>query len=431
MKSEIPERLEATITVKLRLITTPEQEGVLKNTLMAENAACNWIAQRAYESNVFQHFSLYSLLYRECRMRFPKLSADTVNRAINKTASAYASSGGAVPHFKPLGAFPHDKRTATLNAALLRVSLWSIAGRLKLDCVCGTHQAKQLSSYKLGMSQLKLINGSFYLLVNTTVQTQAPSRVSEWIGIDLGLANLARGSDGQTFGNARLVSGIRSRRWRQRKRLQSKGTRSSRRVLKRLRGRESRFVRDVNHQISKQICAVAKRTGRGVALEDLRGIRGRIRAIKKQRRVLHSWAFADLQSKIEYKCRLSGVPVKFIDPRNTSRKCPACGHIAKANRKTRDLFACVQCGFTADADTNGAENIRLAATNQPNERDGNRAQVQSQIDTSVELGKHDERKVAVPPLRRCHQCGGWHGGQSSLCYQCSLSLSTKQSGRKG
>ncbi|MER3403653.1 MAG: hypothetical protein C4337_10335, partial [Armatimonadota bacterium] len=52
---------------------------------------------------------------------------------------------------------------------------------------------------------------------------------------------------------------------------------------------------------------------------------------KAQRRVQHSWGFHQLGSFIEYKARLAGVLVVLVDPRNTSRTCPACGHVSKAN----------------------------------------------------------------------------------------------------
>ena len=200
----------------------------------------------------------------------------------------------------------------------------------------------------------------------------------DWLGIDLGLVQIATDSDGRVYGDAPKVAGIRARRWRQRKRLQRKGTRSAKRVLRRLSGRESRMSHHVNHEISKQICAAAERSGRGVAMEDLRFIRSRVSARKEQRRVLHSWAFADLQAKIQYKCRLVGIPVKTVPAWNTSRTCPACGHVAKANRKTRDLFDCVKCGFTANADSNAAVNIgRRPVIILANERNGKGVHVQN------------------------------------------------------
>jgi putative transposase len=54
-----------------------------------------------------------------------------------------------------------------------------------------------------------------------------------------------------------------------------------------------------------------------------------------------------------------------IDPRNTSRTCPSCGHCAKANRKSQAIFCCVECGLTMNADIVGAINISVAAVKQP------------------------------------------------------------------
>ena len=72
---------------------------------------------------------------------------------------------------------------------------------------------------------------------------------------------------------------------------------------------------------------------------------------------------------IEYKALLAGVPVIYIDPRNTSRECISCGHIEKANRKSQSIFSCISCGHTAIADLNAAviiANRGRAALNQPN-----------------------------------------------------------------
>jgi putative transposase len=103
-----------------------------------------------------------------------------------------------------------------------------------------------------------------------------------------------------------------------RRKLQKKGTKSARRLMRRRRRKERRFATDVNHQISKKIVGAAQRTESGISMEDLKGIRGRVRANKKQRRSLHSWSFAQLQSFILYKAERPGVPVRFVDPRNTS-----------------------------------------------------------------------------------------------------------------
>src|SRR5829696_7820788 len=111
-----------------------------------------------------------------------------------------------------------------------------------------------------------------------------------------------------------------------RAKLQKKGTKSAKRRLKKRRKRESRFVNDVNHCLSKQLVKKAKRTERRIALENLTNIRQRVRATKSQRLLLHSWAFADLQHKIRYKAKRVGVPVVLVNPAYTSQMCSACGH---------------------------------------------------------------------------------------------------------
>ena len=149
-------------------------------------------------------------------------------------------------------------------------------------------------------------------------------------------------------------------RWGNRKlraRLQAQPTRSAKRRLKKLAGRESRFARPVNHCISKQMVATAKGTGRGIRMEDLNGIRTRAKVRHGQRAVLHSWAFWQLRQMIAYKAALAGVLVEFVDPRNTSRTCSQCGHCEKGNRRNQSEFRCRSCGHEAHADINAAENI--------------------------------------------------------------------------
>ena len=119
----------------------------------------------------------------------------------------------------------------------------------------------------------------------------------------------------------------------------------------------------------------AERTGRGIALEDLKGIRGRIRARRSQRGALHSWAFGQLKQLIVYKAQLVGVPVDAdVDPRNTSRQCPRCGHTSKRNRPSQAKFRCVECGHRGHADHIAASNIAgRAAVNRPNVREISRS----------------------------------------------------------
>jgi len=93
--------------------------------------------------------------------------------------------------------------------------------------------------------------------------------------------------------------------------------------------------------------------------------RMRITVSRSRHATLSSWSFSQLRAFTEYKALREGIPVICVDPRNTSRTCPACGHIDKHNRMNQRLFSCVVCGFAGLADHIAAINIRRAAVNPP------------------------------------------------------------------
>lgn len=179
----------------------------------------------------------------------------------------------------------------------------------------------------------------------------------DWVGVDRGIVNLATASDGHNFSGRRLN---RYRRWQARKRieLQAKGTKSAKRLLKKRSRREARHAQHVNHRIGKEIVAVAQRTGRGVALEELGGIRDRVRLRRDQRATHTSWPFAHLEHVITYKGRRAGVATIVVDAHYTSQTCPRCKHTARNNRPSRDDFQCRRCGLAGPADFVAAVNVR-------------------------------------------------------------------------
>jgi putative transposase len=211
-----------------------------------------------------------------------------------------------------------------------------------------------------GESDLCLINDEFYLFAVCEIETPEPQDAEGFLGVDLGVTNIAVDSTGEVH-SAKAVNHVRFRHRKLRAKLQQKGTKSSRRRLKKLSGKERRFATHVNHQISKRIVQKAKCTDSGIALEELTHIRNRVKARKPQRAQLHGWSFHQLRSFIEYKAKLLGVPVVSVDPRNTSRTCPCCGHVDKANRLNQVTFSCVDCGYSGHADTIAARNISSRA----------------------------------------------------------------------
>jgi IS605 OrfB family transposase len=199
----------------------------------------------------------------------------------------------------------------------------------------------------------------------------APTDTDDFLGVDLGIIQLATTSDGEFLNHSTgpkhsHVNQVRARYSRFRQKLQKKGTKSAKRLLKKRSGREKRFAKDVNHCLSKAVVSTAKGTGRGIALEDLTHIRSRVNGSKRRRRVLHSWSFFQLRAFIAYKAALAGVRMVYVDPAYTSQTCSACGLCEKANRRTQSTFLCLSSGFSAHADVNAAVNIRSrAAVNRP------------------------------------------------------------------
>jgi IS605 OrfB family transposase len=353
------------LIAQLKLLPTPEQADTLKRTLETANAACDCISSVAWETRTFGKFALQKLCYQEVRETFG-LSAQMVIRALAKVGDAYKLDKQTKRTFRPLASVAYDDRILSFALPASSISIWTLNGRQAVSFVCGERQRRMLAT-RQGESDLLYHRGAWYLLVTCEVEEPDPQDVDDVLGIDLGVSNIATDSDGAIYSGS-TVKSMRYRHRRLRDKLQKKGTLSAKRRLRALSGQEARFAKDVNHTISKRIVREAQRTKRGIALEHLKHIRTRVRARKSQRTVLHSWSFFQLQAFVAYKAALAGVPTVLVDPRNTSRTCPSCGHIAKANRKTQATFKCVQCGCAGHADTIAAGNIRVlgrAAVMQP------------------------------------------------------------------
>jgi IS605 OrfB family transposase len=306
---------------------------------------------------------LHHKCYRAVREQFG-LSAQVAVRTIAKVADAYKLDRKTKRTFKTTGSIAYDDRILSWRLHDQTVSIWTVNGRLRIPFVCGERQLELLQT-RQGESDLVLYKGMFFLSATCEIDEPKPVDVEGTLGIDLGVVNIAVDSDGQVH-SASHINNVRHRQRRLRAKLQAKGTRSAKRKLKRLSGKERRFAKDTNHCISKKLVAKAKDTNRAIALEDLGGIRERITVRRAQRATLHSWAFFQLRSFVTYKAKRAGVPVFLVDPRNTSRTCPVCGHIDKANRPSQSKFSCVVCGFAGLADHIAAINIgRRAAVNPP------------------------------------------------------------------
>ncbi|MBU1750665.1 MAG: transposase [Chloroflexi bacterium] len=351
------------LVAQVKLQPTPAQAEALHRTLTTANAAANYISTRAWQTKTFRRYDLHHACYHDVRAQFD-LAAQMTVRLLAKVADAYKVDRHCQRRFKPQGSIAYDSRILSWQLAEQIVSLWTLAGRQPIPFVCGEPQMTLLQSLR-GEADLVYRDGAWYLYQTCEVAEPPVGDPTEFLGVDLGIVNIATDSDGTVHAGGQ-VNGLRRRHRRLRRKLQQKGTKSAKRLLKKRRRKERRFARQTNHVISKQLVARAERTGRGIALEDLTGLRERVRVSKAHRSQLHSWAFYDLRCKIEYKARRAGVRVVVVDPANTSRTCPACGSIDARNWPNQATFCCVSCGYCGFADHVAAGNIaRRAAVNQP------------------------------------------------------------------
>jgi IS605 OrfB family transposase len=235
--------------------------------------------------------------------------------------------------------------------------LWTLAGRLKdVSFVCSPKDVKMLGEHKRGESDLLRRDGAWYLLTSVDVPEQPEYEPKGFVGVDLGIVNIATTSDGKIMAG-RGLNRHRQRQRELRAKLQAKATKAAKRLLKKRRRKEQRHDANVNHIISKKIVTEAERTGRGVALEQLKGIRERVRLRKPQRVTLHSWAFHQLGQFLQYKALRAGVPLVFVDAAYTSQQCAECGFVDGKNRVDQAVFVCRRCGVVAHTDRNASRNI--------------------------------------------------------------------------
>lgn len=340
------------LTLKIKLLPDKQQFDFLLNTIKEANAACNVISERAFTSRIFNQFKIHKECYYVIRESF-NLTAQLVIRCISKVADAYKIDRKTQRTFKELGGIAYDSRILSYNIVQKIVSVWTIGGRQKMPFVC--HNDKYLP-FIHGECDLVFKKGKFYLFQTVEIPDTEIEDVEEFIGVDFGQTDIAVLSDGTNY-NSEALKKVRKKYTKVRASIQSKGTKGAKKLLKRLSGREKRFVTINNHTISKQIVEKAKTEHKGIAIEDLSGIRRTARPKSKaQKTELNRWSFYQLRQFLTYKAKMNGINLVAIPPAYTSQTCAVCKHIGIRKGKH---FSCSNCGNVADADHNAALNIAV------------------------------------------------------------------------
>jgi putative transposase len=270
------------------------------------------------------------------------------------------------------------------------------------------------------ISQIEIDNTYAYVAV--VFPEEKPESSGRYIGIDRNtkghIAVVADPDSGKVWKLGKMRHHTYKKYENIKTRLYNKG---KYRQLKAVKQREKNIVKDLNHKISRKIVNLALYSGCGIKLENLKGSRklnNRSEGVGKGKKnkpkdksrskidkhtwlneySLNSWSFHKLQQFIEYKSRLQGVEVVYIDPHATSKTCSRCGHLG--NRCSKQ-FECPYCGHVDHADVNAAFNIALTpkGTGQFSaERDAGKGSTdtpQKILDRTI-LGKRTSREKTSP-----------------------------------
>ena len=348
-------RLQVTLTAKLQLQLSSEQKSALKNTLQAANAACNYVSKYAFDHKEFNYFTLQRINYQYLRLEF-NLPSQIAIKCIQKVAKSYIKDKSKLNEFYELGSIDYDERILTWKDN--SISITTIDGRLKAVPFACYSRATELLQHRSKEHKLSFRNNEFYIHASCDVPEELLATPKKFLGVDLGIVNIATTSDNQNY-SGKLIDKDRVRYSNLRADLQTRGTKSAKRKLKKVSRKQSDFVKNTNHCISKEIVYKAKALDFGIALEALHKIKTPVSRTQTERH--QKWSFYQLRNFIEYKAKIAGIKTVLVDPRNTSRRCSRCGYVDKLNRKTRDQFKCLSCGQEFEADFNASMNISQLA----------------------------------------------------------------------
>jgi putative transposase len=343
-------------TVRCKLIVSAEDRAALSKTLIQFAAACNDILAYSQATGAKHTFRLQAALYKFIKIKYG-LSANYSIRACDRVAANKMAHT-----FRPTS-FVTDDKLCRYIPKTESISISSCDGRRKIALSIGDYQRSLLAIGTNGVGCLSFDGRNFYINLRIKLPDVEPGG-STPLGIDLGINRIATASTGKMF-SGRKLNRHRERYARIKASLQRKGTKGSKRTLKRLSGRERRFQKDQNHCISKQVVELAKKNDCFIVLENLKGIHQRTKHKgRRMRRQMGRWAFYQLRQFIGYKAAAEGVGLKFVNPAYTSKSCPDCGVLG---HRKKHRFSCSSCGFVGDADLVGARNIAAlgASANRP------------------------------------------------------------------
>jgi len=362
-----------TISVKVFKPTKTKTEA-LEDLLNISTELSRFYIATMEGKGTFSKKALHTETYNIIKEQYKGIPTGLIQTIRDKAIETYKSyrailknkKKASIPEFKkPVVRF--DNRTFTLhktyNSFSYFVSVSAREGRIYLPIVYGDYQLAVLDKisegeYKFCTAELSYSKRLNCYVLNISYKYNVEEyRTFKVMGVDMGIDNYAVFAvPGQVI---KFFSGKRHNLKREhysnlRKEL---GKKKLLKKIKAIGNKEKRYMKDINHKISREIVKIAKKYNAAIQMEDLSNIRERVKMSRKMNRKLHNWNFYQLQAFIEYKALAEGLKIMRIPPRYTSRMCHVCRHAEKGNRKSQALFKCKACGYQAHADYNASMNI--------------------------------------------------------------------------
>jgi putative transposase len=351
-------------TLRITLQPSPAQAAALAETSRQFTTAFNLFVELGWRNNVSNATKLHFLAYYPVRTVVPDLNSNLTNTARAKAAEALRSAFTLRNDQKRVVSQPHSSscppryniHTYRVDWESRTVRLSLVGGRQTIRFRVPDYAAKYVG-YGVDTADLLERDGEWWLHVVVTIPAPEVESTDQVVGVDLGINRPAVTSTNQFLG-MRGWKAVEGRYFKTIRALQKKGTKSAKRHLRKLKRRRAHFRKDADHVLSKQIVQSAE-PGATIVLENLKDIRKHMQAKRRSqtKRRMHSWPFASLKMKIEYKAEERGCMVVAVDPRHTSQACSRCGHTARNNRRSQSDFWCRQCHVRLNADLNAARNI--------------------------------------------------------------------------
>lgn len=382
--------------LKLKLNTTEEASLAFADTCYQYMLACDAISVYVFDHDFYINSvglskELYSSLREEFGLKSQMAQSairtvtaryQTVNTQMKSKPRKFKCDGKWHSQYRDMRSLERPIHFHRPQADLVRnrdysfvddmnkISINTLGKRVVCPFVVPEYMQKFLDgTWHFGTAKLVELKGIWYLHISATKEVPDFTRddVKHVVGIDRGLRFLETTYDNNQktgFVSGKQILSKRRTFDSVREQLQSRGTRSAKRTLKRISGRENRWMSDVNHCLSK---ALVQEYGSGTlfVLEDLEDVSTDENNLKtpQQSHDLRNWAFYDLETKLTYKAHEAGSDVLKVDASYTSQRCPRCGRIHKENRDHKmHSYHCDRCGFQTNDDRIGAMNIWLLGT---------------------------------------------------------------------